>query len=125
MRVAAGFMLIVWGTAGFAGGLVDLLLWWSPVTPWKVVILALLVTIVSGGISAIRKRRYWWAFSAAIGLVIVGIISGTWQYVWFETPVVGRLLMAVRSWAIWGIPGLLALVFLIRRKGQFGASPNG
>ena len=124
MRIAAGFMLIVWGTAGFASGLVDLLLWWSRVTPWKVVILVLLVLTVGGGISAIRKRAYWWAFSGAAGLVLAGIISAAfeWQYTWFLTPVIDhamRVLMAAAAGAAYGIPGLLALIFLTKRKGEF------
>lgn len=124
MRIAAGFILIIWGTAGFASGLVDLLLWWSRVTPWKVVILALLVLTVGGGISAIRKRPYWWAFSGAVGLVLAGIISAAlqWQYTWFLTPVIDpaiRVLMTAAAGSAYGIPGLLALIFLVKRKGQF------
>jgi len=124
MRIAAGFILIIWGTAGFASGLTDLLLWWSWVTPWKVVILALLVLTVGGGISAIRKRPYWWAFSGAAGLVLAGIISAAfqWQYTWFLTSVVDpaiRVLMATAAASAYGIPGLLALIFLAKRKGEF------
>jgi hypothetical protein len=124
MRIAAGFILIIWGTAGFASGLTDLLLWWSRVTPWKVVILALLVVTVGGGISAIRKRPYWWAFSGAVGLVLAGIIAAAfqWQYTWFLTSVVDpaiRVLMAAAAASAYGIPGLLALIFLAKRKGEF------
>lgn len=124
MRKAAGIILIVWGTAGFAQGLADLLLWGSRVTPWKVVILVLLVVTIGGGISAIRKRAYWWAFSGAAGLVIAGIISATlqWQYTWFLKPVIDhamRVLMAAAAGCAYGIPGLLALIFLAKRKGEF------
>jgi len=124
MRKAAGIILIVWGTAGFAQGLVDLMLWGSRVTPWEVVILVFLVLAVWGGVSAIRKRAYWWAFSGAAGLVLAGIISAAlqWQYSWFLTPVVEnamRVLMAAAAWGAYGIPGLLALIFLAKRKGEF------
>lgn len=129
MRIAAGFMLIIWGTAGFASGLVDLLLWWSRVTPGKVVILAILVLTVGGGIGATKKRAYWWAFAGAIGLVLVGIISAAmqWQYTWFLTPVLDptmRALWAAVAWGAYGIPGLLALIFLVKRKGEFRVSPD-
>lgn len=124
MRKAAGFILIVWGTAGFAQGLVDLLLQGSPVTPWEVVILVLLVLTVAGGISAIRRRAYWWAISGAGVLVIAGIISAVlqWQYSLFLTPVIDhamRVLMAAGAGCAYGIPGLLALIFLAKRKGEF------
>lgn len=124
MRIAAGFILIIWGTAGFASGLVDVLLWRSRVTPWEAVILALLVMTVGGGISVIRKGPYWWAFSGALGLVLAGIISAAlqWEYTWFLTPVSRpaiRLLMAAAAGSAYGIPGLLALIFLVRRRGQF------
>jgi len=124
MRKAAGIILIFWGTAGFAQGLVDLLLRGSWVTPWEVVILVLLVLTVAGGISAIRKRAYWWAMSGAGVLVIAGIISAAlqWQYSWFLTPVIShamRVLMAAAAGCAYGIPGLLALIFLAKRKGEF------
>jgi hypothetical protein len=124
MRKAAGIILIVWGTAGFAQGLVDLLLQGSRVTPWEVVILVLLVLTVVGGISAIRMRAYWWAISGAGVLVIAGIISAVlqWQYSLFLTPVINhamRVLMAAAAGCAYGIPGLLALIFLAKRKGEF------
>ena len=135
MRIAAGFILIIWGTAGFAMGMADLLLWGSHVTPLKVVILAILLLAVVGGISAARKSSCWWAFSGAMGLVIAGIISAAWQwqYAWSLVPAIepaSRLLMAAAAGCAYGIPGLLALIFVVMREAEFGperarAAPRG
>jgi len=130
MRIAAGFILIIWGTAGFALGMVDLLLWGSTVTPLKVIILAILLLAVVGGISAARKRTYWLAFSGAIGLVLTGIISAAWRYTSSSIDPAVRVSMAAAAGSAWAIPGLIALVFLVAREAEFGpqgvpAAPRG
>jgi len=77
-----------------------------------------------GGISGTKKRPYWWAFSEAIGLVLAGIISAAlqWRYTWSLTPAIdpaSRLSMAAAAGSAYGIPGLLALIFLVKRRGEF------
>ncbi len=127
MRITAGFILIVWGTGGFAIGMSDLLLWGSHVTPLKVIFLAILLLAVVGGISAARKGSYWWAFSGATGLVLAGIISAVWQYAWFKQPVIDPAiwLEVATAGSICGVTGLLALVFVVKRKAEFRSDPAG
>jgi hypothetical protein len=80
----------------------------------------LLVTLISGGgICALKKRYYWWAFSGAICLLCTGIIAGAlcaYDFLWSHLHEVS-----------WGasigapllLPGSLALAFLLKSKGQF------
>ena len=91
--------------------------------------LALSVVIVAGGISALRRKSYPWALLGAISMLVVATTSAVWgwqdPFYQYYSDTATRLLMAVRSWAIWGgVPGLLALIFLMRRKGEFGVSPE-
>jgi len=63
--------------------------------------LFLLSLIVGGGICALRKRSWWWPFSGAVCSMIAGaLISG-----------------------LLALPGLLAVIFLAVRKGEFRKPP--
>jgi len=75
--------------------------------------------LLGGGISASRMRVYWLAFSAAICMVVYGIIIGVgnWQSPPLDTP--SRVLLAAATAGFWVIPGLLALIFLVKRRGEF------
>jgi hypothetical protein len=85
--------------------------------------IALAALIVAGGISALRRKAYWWALLAAISMVLYGVSNAVWAW---QDPLfqhrydaATRLLMAAGTWATWGGPGLLALIFLAKRKGEF------
>ena len=112
--------MIVWGTAGFGTGMAELLIWGSHVTPLKVIFLAILLLAVVAGISAARKRTYWLAFSGAIGLVLVAIISAAWQHTWSSIDPAARVSTAAAAGSAWLIPGLIALIFLVTREAEFG-----
>jgi len=127
MRKAAGVIMLVWGIFVIVGGLLVLLGVASAGTAHVWVLSALSVLIIAAGISVLRRRAYWWALLAAISMVVVGTTNAVWA--WQETYLIPhdfdtatRVLMATGAWAIWGVPGLLALIFLVKRKGEFRAS---
>ena len=128
MRKAAGIIMLAFGIFVIAGGLHVILQHGFGGVAQVWVPLALSVLIVAAGISVLRRRAYWWALLAAISMVLFGATNAVraWQdpisQHYFDTAT--RLLMAAGSWAIWGIPGLLALIFLVKRKGEFRASPD-
>lgn len=125
MRKAAGIIMLVFGIFIIVGGLPMVLQsgLGAAEQVWLWVQLALSILILAAGISVLRRRAYWWALLAAIAMVLVGATHAVraWQDpIWryhFDTAT--RLLRAAGSWAIWGIPGLLALIFLVKRKGEF------
>jgi len=128
VRKAAGIIMLVFGIFTIVGGLIILRPGLGGMAQvW--VGLALSVLIVVGGISALRRKSYLWALLGAISLVVVATSSAVWgwqdPFYRYHFDTATWLLMAVRSWAIWGgVPGLLALIFLVKRKGEFGASPE-
>lgn len=72
--------------------------------------LLLMVFIVGSGISALKKKSYWWALSGAIISVIGGITL-------FMTTVMGSYFGLI------GTPiAVLALVLLVSRRGEFEGS---
>jgi hypothetical protein len=87
-----------------------------------IIVGALLVVLISGGgICALAKRYYWWAFSGAICLICTGIIAAafcSYDFLCSHFHEYGAY------WSV-GIgvpcllPGLLALIFLLKSKGQF------
>jgi uncharacterized protein YjeT (DUF2065 family) len=110
MRIAAGIMLIVRGIASVivpeqvaemiaqtrAGSYEYFLRTSTWVVPAGLV---LLVFIVGGGICALRREAWGWAFSGAIcSMIAMGFL-----------------------WGLLAIPGLLAVIFLLKRKGEFQA----
>ena len=127
MRKAAGITMLAFGIFVIVGGLVMLQPGFG--APAQVLIrLALSVLLVAAGISVLRRKAYWWALLASVAMVVEGAINAVWAWQdpiyqsHFDTAT--RLLMAVRGWAIWGIPGLLALIFLVKRRSEFAASPK-
>ncbi|MFU8796266.1 MAG: hypothetical protein ACNA7X_03085 [Dehalococcoidia bacterium] len=128
MRKAAGIIMLVFGVFTVVGGLIILRPGLGGMAQvW--VGLALSVLIITGGISALRRKPYLWALVGAISMLVVATTSAVWGWqdpfyqCYSDTP--NRLLMAVRSWVIWGgLPGLLALIFVVKRKDEFGASPD-
>lgn len=127
MRKAAGITMLAFGIFVIVGGLVMLQPGFG--APAQVLIrLALSVLLVAAGISVLRRKAYWWALLASVAMVVEGAINAVWAWQdpiyqsHFDTAT--RLLMAVRGWAIWGIPGLLALIFLVKRRSEFAASPE-
>jgi len=120
--------MVAFGIFTITGALLVLLPPESGATMARVwVQLAFSVLIVAAGIGVFRRKAYWWAVLAAIGMIVNATSNAVWV---FQDPIFGRLdtatqvLLAVRSWAIWGVPGLLALIFLVKRKGEFEVSPQ-
>ena len=118
MRKAAGILLIIGGAAS-----VYLAPFLAPLV-WALVCFAAAGFIVGGGISTIRRKAYWWGFAAAICLIVLGVIFGfrQWEAMLIQArrlDVAARLLYAGMAWGFCGVPGLLALIFLVRRKGEF------
>jgi hypothetical protein len=127
MRKAAGIIMLAFGIFVIVGGLRIMLQWESGATAQVWIRLALSVWLVAAGIGVLRKKAYWWALLAAIAMIVAGTYSAVWawqDHIFQHFDTAARLLMAVRGWAIWGVPGILVLVFLVRRKGEFRASPN-
>jgi len=129
MRKAAGVIMLVFGIFTITVALLILLRSeYGAITARVLVTPAVSVLAVAAGIGVLRRRAFWWALLVAIAMVLVGAINwvGIWQDPFFQPHLdtATRLLMAVGSWAPWGVPGLLALIFLVKRKGEFRASPN-
>ena len=131
MRKAAGIMLIILGLVSWQvpAQVVNTIAWGRATsiedfvrissemgTPMVLTGLLLIVLIVGGGICALRKRAYWWALSGAVCLIIAGIILGAfWPH--FNDP--GGRLAGVLMGVLYALPGLLAVIFLEKRKGEF------
>ena len=114
MRIAAGIMLIILGIASLAvpvsvaemiaqtrtDSYEDFLeLAFSLMTsPWAAIAASVLLgLIVGGGICALRKKAWGWAFSGAIcSMIAMGFYH-----------------------VLFALPGLLAVIFLLKRKGEF------
>jgi hypothetical protein len=82
----------------------------------------LVVLISGGGIYALKKRYYWWAFSGAICLLCTGIIAGalcTYYFVGFHFHEHAAPYLGISIGVLCLLPGLLALIFLVKSKGQF------
>jgi len=116
MRIAAGIMLIITGIAsvGVPVQVADMIaltraasyeefleLSWSLATSTPAVLatVVLLVLIVGGGICALRKKAWAWALSGAIcSMIAMGVFA-----------------------VFLALPGLLAVIFLAKRKGEFSS----
>ena len=125
MRKAAGILLIVFGllsSVEIPGGVVNAIAWGRATSIEEFIriqldmgaqmVLAgilLLVLIVGGGICALRKKAYWWAFSGAVCLIFAGIIAAAFQS-YAAGVIIGGLYI---------LPGLLAVIFLVKRKDEF------
>jgi len=74
---------------------------YSFITAWNGLIVfstfVILVLTIGGGICALRKKAWGWALSGAICSMIAGAL------------IMGLL----------ALPGLLAVIFLVKRKGEF------
>src|SRR4030042_549894 len=116
MRKAAGVIMVAFGIFAIVGGLLIILRWESG-GPSKIWIdLAFSILIVVAGISVLKRKAYWWALLAAIGMIVVGARKPVWAWqdpIFRRFDIAARLLMGVCSWAVWGIPGLSALIFLV------------
>jgi len=133
MRRAAGIILLILGATVVSMSLPSLLSQLlRPVTIHANVAFAaggLLIgaTIVAGGVSAIMKRRFWLSVSGAICLVLVAAAATVFLLLWMrwaaipghESTAVRQLIWSTPAWGGCGIPGILALVFLVKRKGEF------
>jgi len=122
MRIAAGILMIFLGVFSFLAptGVADAIalaradtieefasIRLDINTQTILVVLLLQVLIVGGGICTLLKRAYWWAFSAAIGSVVAGIVMH-------------RLHTVGSVYSFLYIPiALLVLILLVNRKGEF------
>lgn len=127
MRKAAGIIMLAFGIFVIVGAVRIMLQWESGFLSTIWIQLAFSILIVAAGISVLRRKAYWWALMAAIGMIVIGTTNAVWMwqdvvYQHFDTA--ARFSMALRSWASWGIPGILALVFLVKSKGEFETSPE-
>jgi len=132
MRKAAGIMLIILGLVSWQvpAQIVNSIAWERATsiedfvrissemgTPMVLAGLLLIALIVGGGICALRKKAYWWALSGAVCLILAGITLGAfWPH--FGDPVGGRL-AGVLMGVLYALPGLLAVMFLEKRKSEF------
>jgi len=125
MRIAAGIILLVLGATGVVASLLSL--WYKTLPAFAVVVLLIGAGIAGGGISAIRSKFFWWPLTAAICLVIVAIVS---TLLIMRAPTIPgedpaslaqRLLSSSPAWGICGLPSLIALIFLVKRRGEFRA----
>jgi len=122
MRIAAGIILLILGATGVVASLLSL--WYETLPALAVVVLLIGASIAGGGISAIRRKVYWWPLTAAICLVIVAITStvvimSSPTMPWDERTLAQRLLGTVPIWGGCGLPSLLALIFLMKRRPEF------
>jgi hypothetical protein len=124
MRKAAGIIMLVFGILAMGVSLF-ILLQWQPGNALRLwVYVPFSILTVAAGIAVLRRRAYWWALLAAIAMIVVATTNAVsaWQDIYRHYDTGARLLMASRFWAIWGIPGLLALIFLMKRKNEFAVS---
>ncbi len=132
MRIAAGIMLMAMGVFSVEYTPISLARLIAFITgsefpgAYSVVGVALTVllvgVIVAGGICALRKKAYWWAFSAGLCAVATGFVRMFWtpfplppfhpgrSYpdIWIAYTNVGVTLLAC-----------LVVIFLVKRRGEF------
>ena len=136
MRKAAGIMLIVFGALSLivTGTVQDVIAWEGATSieefasirfdmgvqavPAELLLIAL---IVGGGICTLLKKVYWWAFSGAFCLVLAGI-TGAAFYASRHASLDGAL-GGMMTGGLYALPGLLAVIFLAIRKGEFRKPP--
>jgi len=116
MRIAAGILMILVGFLSIAilGTMADVLARVAMVVPidldegtqWMVGLTFLLLGLTWGGaICAFRKRAYWWALVGVICSMLIGFLT-------FVFGILGYIFFTM---------AILALIFLIKRKGEFQA----
>ena len=140
MRIAAGIMMIVVGffsfvvpqglteevglrISGSTGDLASFMMASSGSIVFSSIIFAVLT--IGGGICALAKKSWWWALSGAICCVILGVIDAMISLLRIPpfyhnvAGAVGASLIGV----IGIIGGILAVIFLIKRRGIFDYQP--
>ena len=125
MRKAAGVLLIVGGLALLAPNIG--MLGSSLVFPVMGIVVAIFT--VGGGICALSRRAYWWALAASICVIVMALFAAVYEanhYTIFfprHMPpfVVQRVLTHVAAGVLFGLPGVLAHVFLVKRREEFRA----
>jgi len=121
--------MVGFGVFMIVGVPLTLLGWeWGAASALAWIRLVFSVLLIAAGICVLRKRAYWWAVSAAIGMTVVGasyaaLVSQDLFFRRFDTAsTLFYALLAARAWAISAVPGILALVFLVKRKAEFRPS---
>jgi len=135
MRIASGIILLIVGAFVVSMSLPRLISQLLiPITihtylAYAAVGLLIGAVSVAGGVSAIMKRRFWLSLAGAVCLVLVAAAGTVFWILWMgwteipghETTPARRLLWSAPAWGGCGIPGILALLFLVKRRGEFQA----
>ena len=127
MRKAAGILLIIGGMAvAFPNMTLS-----TPPLVWFFAALAVIIFIVGGGISAMRGRAYRWAVAATICAMVMALFIAVYEAHGLYRAILPRfsayrdfvpgVLMPVAAGVLFGLPGVLAHIFLVKRKGEFQA----
>lgn len=116
MRIAAGTLMIIVGFLAISilGTMADVLASIAKIVPvdldattqWMVGLTFLLLGLTWGGaVCVFRKRIYGWALAGAISALFIGFLT-------FVYGILGYVVLTI---------AILALIFLIKRKGEFQA----
>ena len=132
MRVAAGILMIIVSFMSVYAPIklaeqVSFILessyeTYSSLNGWIIFsVLVSLGLIAGGGICALIKKAWWWALSGAIGCAIIGLIHAMLSLL--TTPPTYHNVAGAVGAATLGIicilVGILAVIFLIMRRGEF------
>ena len=122
MRIAAGILMIIVGFTSFATAqtLVEMFGETTGSVFVPLTFLALGLTW-GGGICVFRKKAYWWALSGAICSMIIASTLTITSLSTFPFPLRFGASMVGTSlfYIIFVLMAILALIFLIKRKGDF------
>lgn len=124
MRIAAGIILIVIGVCSVVLPIkiADVLALNVVESSWGVLLLGLflMVLIIGGGIWALVKKGWGWAFSGAICSVLVGLTYTIVDLFNLSPAAPFAFALGYASIGILiGLIGILAVIFLVKSKGEF------
>ena len=136
MRIAAGILMIIASTLSIvvpqnlteelafrvtdsSEAYVSFMMASSGFIVWSVVVF--LILIVGGAVSAFRRKAWWWALSGGIGCVILGAMYAMLSLL--RIPPLYHNVAGATGAAFIGIigmlAGILAIIFLVKRNGEF------
>jgi len=119
MRIAAGILMIVVGLTLFAivENMHQIFGTTTPVT----LSLLLFSLILAGAINAFKSASYGWALAGAILSMIIVVIFTVTSLLTTSVAAssLGSIMGHATFYLIWLILGILPIIFLIKRKGEF------